>query len=109
MIYPSLRACGGFLANHCLILLSCISLVLSSVSALQSVPGSSCTAACTNTNVTYDDITCYDQGYSSTVAGVAFKDCVTCELETITLDHNTNQTDLGWALCTHHPQELAPF
>lgn len=104
MNFPSLRACGGFLANHRLIFVSCISLVLSSVSALHAVPGSSCTAACTNTNTT-----CYDQGYSSTVAGVAFKDCVTCELETITLDHNTNQTDLGWALCTHHPQELAPF
>ncbi|CAL8576780.1 hypothetical protein XPA_002645 [Xanthoria parietina] len=94
------RACGGFHANHRWILLCCISLLLllSSASALRVVPGSSCTAACTKANITYGNITCYDQAYSSTVAGRAFKDCVTCELDTITLDHNTNQTDLGWAL-----------
>lgn len=99
------RACGGFHANHRWILLCCISLLLllSSASALRVVPGSSCTAACTKANITYGNITCYDQAYSSTVAGRAFKDCVTCELDTITLDHNTNQTDLGWALCTKAP------
>ncbi|KAI4111607.1 MAG: hypothetical protein LQ339_000478 [Xanthoria mediterranea] len=99
MGYLFSRACGGFHANHRWIILCCISLLLlSSASALRVVPGSSCTAACTKANITYGDITCYDQAYSSTVAGRSFKECVTCELDTITLDHNTNQTDLGWAL-----------
>ncbi|KAI4106991.1 MAG: hypothetical protein L6R37_001884 [Teloschistes peruensis] len=42
--------------------------------------------------------TCYDQDYNSSTAGSSFKDCVTCELGSVTFDHQTNQTDVGWAL-----------
>lgn len=87
------------------ILFTCFSSILSFTDALQVVPGSRCTAACTahfvRTNTTSSDITCYDQDYNTTAAGKAFRDCVTCELDSITFDHQTNQTDLGWALCTY--------
>lgn len=104
MRFLSFHAFGPFFANQLLVLLFCTSLILSSAFALEVVPGSNCTAACTRhflrINTTGDDISCYDQDYNSSVAGTAFKDCVTCELESLTLDHQTNQTDLGWALCT---------
>lgn len=105
MILPSFRASSPFVCSRLLVFVSCISLISSSAFALQVVPGSNCTAACTEpftrTQTTGSDITCYDQNYNTTVAGNAFRDCVTCELESITFDHRTNQTDLGWALCSY--------
>ena len=98
------RSCGDFV--YCLLVIILrVYLILSPVLALEVVPGSNCTAACrehfVRTNTTGRDITCYDQDYNSTAVGTAFKDCVSCELESETFDHSTNQTDLGWALCTY--------
>lgn len=71
--------------------------------ALQVVAGSNCTTACLSTATTYgtngSDITCHDNDYNSTVFGGAFKECVSCELESQTFDNQTSQTDLGWAFC----------
>lgn len=108
---------GGFLANKILILSFYLSLILPSVLSLQVAPGSNCTAICTGhflrTNTTGNDIVCYDQDYNSSLAGSSFKDCVTCELGSVTFDHQTNQTDIGWALCTYilrfYPQLLFGF
>ena len=98
------HAFGHFLANQLVLLSFGISLILSSVSALEVVPDSNCAAICSNQssppNTTTDDITCQDQDYNTSAAGRAFKDCVTCELRSPAFDDRTNQTDLGWALCT---------
>lgn len=112
MILPFFHVSSRFVSSRLAFLVSYISLILSSALALQVVPGSNCTAACTEhftrTQTRGSDITCYDQDYNTTVAGNAFRDCVTCELESITFDHRTNQTDLGWALCTYALHPLRP-
>lgn len=73
--------------------------------SLHVVQGSNCTALCSDenlsSNTTSDDITCQDKGYEDTVVGRTFKDCVTCELGSKSFDPGTEQTDVGWALCTY--------
>lgn len=72
-------------------------------SSLLVVPGSNCTAVCSNnvisSNTTVDDITCIDKDYNSTDVGRSFQSCISCQMESHTFDHQTKQTDLGWALC----------
>lgn len=100
-----LHAFRDFIAIRFVILFICFSLISCFTHALQVVPGSNCTAACTEhfrrTNTTSSDITCYDEDYNTTAVGNAFRDCVTCEFDSNTFDQQTNQTDLGWALCTY--------
>lgn len=71
--------------------------------SLHVVPGSNCTAVCSNnvtsSNTTGRDITCIDKDYNTTDAGKSFQSCVSCEMESHTFDHDSKQTDLGWALC----------
>lgn len=99
------HAFRDFVAIRFVILFICFSLISCFTHALQVVPGSNCTAACTEhfrrTNTTSSDITCYDEDYNTTAVGKAFRDCVTCEFDSSTFDQQTNQTDLGWALCTY--------
>ena len=100
---------GDFLQHRCIqmrrlwILIPSLVSILPSAAALHVVPGSNCTAVCTQ-NVTASgtsasDITCNDQDYNVTDVGTNFRDCVSCELRSRTFDHQTAQTDLGWALC----------
>ena len=44
-------------------------------------------------------MTCYDEDYNGTDVGKTFRDCVSCEMKSRTFDHQSTQTDLGWALC----------
>ena len=71
--------------------------------SLHVVPGSNCTAVCsdnvTSSNTTARDITCIDKDYNTTDAGKSFQSCISCEIESHTFDHHSKQTDLGWALC----------
>lgn len=73
------------------------------VLSLHVVLGSNCTAVCTddffNSTTTVTEVTCHDDDYSTTALGQRFEDCISCELQSQTFDHGTNQTDLGWALC----------
>ena len=73
------------------------------VTALHVIPGSNCTGVCSQhvdaTNTTTSDVTCYDEDYNGTDVGRAFRDCVSCEMKSRTFDHQSTQTDLGWALC----------
>lgn len=77
--------------------------ILPFASALRAVPGSNCTTLCSHQgsylNTTTDEITCYDKDYNDNPAGVAFKTCVACEIESELFNPTTRQTDLGWALC----------
>ena len=80
-------------------------IVLSSprVLTLHVVPGSNCTAVCTqnvtSSSTTSKDITCFDKEYNTTAVGTSFQSCISCEMESHTFDQQTKQTDLGWALC----------
>lgn len=73
------------------------------VLSLHVVLGSSCTATCTeyyiHPDTTVDEVSCHDSEYNTTSVGQRFKECISCELQSQTFDHGTNQTDLGWALC----------
>ena len=75
----------------------------SPVTALHVVPGSNCTGVCSQgldaANTATSDVTCYDEDYNSTDVGRQFRDCVSCEMQSRTFDHQSTQTDLGWALC----------
>ena len=70
---------------------------------LHVVPGSNCTAVCSRNGASSDtsskDITCIDKEYNTTDVGRSFQRCISCEMESHTFDHETKQTDLGWALC----------
>ena len=80
------------------------------VLTLHVVPGSNCTAACTqnvtSSRTTSEDITCFDKEYNSTTVGTSFQSCISCEMESHTFDQRTKQTDLGWALCKSRMQEI---
>ena len=71
--------------------------------SLHVIPGSNCTAVCSNnvtsSNTTVADITCIDKDFNTTDAGKSFQSCISCEMESHTFDHDSKQTDLGWALC----------
>lgn len=86
-----------------LLLLSCLAAGLPSATALHVVPGSNCTAVCSQnvdaTNTSSGDITCYDEDYNGTDVGRTFRDCVSCEMKSRSIDQYSGQTDLGWALC----------
>jgi len=62
-----------------LLLLSCLVAGLPLTTALHVVPGSNCTAVCSQTvdatNTTSVDITCYDEDYNGTDVGRTFRDC----------------------------------
>ena len=77
------------------------------VLALHVVPGSNCTALCLDqtassnaTVLTVNELVCHDKEYDSTDVGKRFEECVACEIQSETFDHETGQTDVGWALCT---------
>ena len=84
-----------------------ISLVLSlnvgHISALFVVPGSNCTAACSSSLTAFStngsDVVCHDTDYNSTAVGEAFRECISCEIQSPALNTYTVQTDIGWALC----------
>lgn len=86
-----------------LLLLSCLVAGLPLTTALHVVPGTNCTAVCSPTvdatNTTSGDITCYDEDYNGTDVGRTFRDCVSCEMKSPSIDQTSVQTDLGWALC----------
>ena len=90
-------------------LLFLLSLLFAQSLCLHVVPGSNCTAVCSNnvtsSNTTENDITCVDYDYNSTDVGKSFQRCISCEMGSHTFDHETQQTDLGWALCeSENPQ-----
>lgn len=86
------------------VLLFSLCLLFSSESlGLHVVPGSNCTAVCssnvTSSNTAVGEIVCNDGDYNNTNVGKSFQSCISCELESQTFDHQSKQTDLGWALC----------
>ena len=82
-----------------------------SVLSLHVVPGSNCTAVCTqnvtSSSTTSEDITCFDKEYNTTAVGTSFQSCIACEMESHTFDQRTKQTDLGWALCKSGLYEIS--
>lgn len=74
------------------------------VLSLHVILGSNCTALCSYrqllSNTTSDEVACQDKSFESSV-GKTFENCVTCEFESKSFDHQTGQTDLGWGLCMY--------
>ena len=71
--------------------------------ALQVTPESNCSSSCSGhraaSSTTSADIACHDGDYNTTSTGIAFRDCVACELESRASNSSTGQSDLGSALC----------
>lgn len=110
----TMRACTWTtfqVLSSTIFLSSFLSLVLP-VLSLHVVLGSNCTPVCTqyflSSNTTVDEVTCHDSDYNTTSVGQRFKECISCELQSQTFDHGTNQTDLGWALCKYYVAGNAP-
>jgi hypothetical protein len=97
------EAMGKFNLIPCRVLLLQFFIIFPCAFSLHVVFGSNCTALCSYqnplSNTTSVDVTCSDKNYEKTSVGRTFKDCVTCEFESISFDHGTRQTDLGWGLC----------
>lgn len=91
------------LQNQYALTLLLITLGLPNALALQVVSGSNCTDSCLSTLTTYttngSDITCRDTDYNSSVPGGAFRECVSCEIQSEAFNRKTGQTNLGWAFC----------
>ncbi|KAI0884341.1 uncharacterized protein GGS22DRAFT_165430 [Annulohypoxylon maeteangense] len=71
--------------------------------ALQVTPGSSCASVCLDDPANQDasstnssDIVCNDQEYSTTTAGIRFKNCVECLQESHAMSNGEN--DISWYL-----------
>lgn len=67
--------------------------------ALLVAPNSPCADQCGNV-LTYDsgtDMTCSEEAYSTTTAGMVFENCINCQLNSRYAEQN--QTDLQWMLC----------
>ncbi|ROW02622.1 hypothetical protein VSDG_01620 [Cytospora chrysosperma] len=89
------------------VLIAAFSLVSSS-SALQVTPGSSCSSVCLDSETgnaldpaasttNASDIACYDVDYYSTTVGVKFKNCLEC-LQT-SKNASESESDVSWFLC----------
>lgn len=98
------------------VLVAAFSLVSSS-SALQVTPGSSCSSVCLDSETgnaldpaasTTDvsDIACYDVDYYSTTVGVKFKNCLEC-LQT-SKNASESESDVSWFLCKSIPLPQLP-
>src|SRR5450432_906920 len=68
--------------------------------ALRAVPGQQCAAACADvTQTKSSDIVCSDADLDKTVAGQAFRNCLSCQQNSTANDPNTGQSDLRWFIC----------
>ncbi|KAK7959528.1 uncharacterized protein PG986_004382 [Apiospora aurea] len=87
----------------CLLLLSQCRVLF----ALEVTPGSSCAALCLNnpesdplnpasSSTSPSDITCSDEGYSETSAGIKFKNCLECLRDS--RDAKNGENDVSWFL-----------
>lgn len=82
--------------------------LISSSSALQVTPGSSCASVCLDSETgdaldpaasttNASDIACYDVDYYSTAVGVKFKNCLEC-LQT-SKNSSDSESDVSWFTC----------
>lgn len=80
------------------------------VSALQHVAGGQCESACSDASVgtLHQDVVCLDGEFDST-PGSYFKQCVSCQLNSTSVDPATNLSDVDWALCKNQDGEPRKF
>lgn len=79
-------------------ILPIVALLSQTAQAIRAVKNSPCEAKCGDiSNTTASDIVCTDADYG-TPTGQIFAECITCQLNSTTLDPETGESDLKWLL-----------